>query len=142
MNCTTCSEILDDYLAGTLKPELSAQLVQHLNHCQRCNDLHQMLTYTQKLIKEEKNYSENPFLTERIMAQIEHQHSDYSDNRLILQVYKVARPALIAASVILAVFIGIAAGNLTVKLTKPNLPAELIFINDDEIEATYTYLND
>ncbi len=142
MNCTKCSEILDEYLAGTLKPELSAQLIQHLNHCQRCYDLYHLLSHTQELIKEEKNYSVNPFLTERIMSQLEHQHSDYSENRLIQLVHKVARPALIAASMILAVFTGIAAGNLTVRLIKPNLPAELILINDNEIEATYNYLND
>ncbi len=87
------------------------------------NNIDQLL---KDFIKEERNTEPNPFLSTRIMAAVEK-----TGKEQVMPVSPVWKIAVITASLFVAIFSGIAAGNLYQPM---NNPADAVLINDDSIE--------
>jgi hypothetical protein len=77
-------------------------------------------------VAEERDTALNPFLSTRVMAAIDKQKSDK-----LLFFSPVWRTAVIAVSLLIAVFTGIAAGNL---YHSRNDAADIVLMNDDSME--------
>ncbi len=87
------------------------------------NNIHQLL---EDFIKEERNIEPNPFLSTRIMAAIEKKN-----NEQLMQVSPVWKTAAVAISLFVAVFSGIAAGNLYQSSANTT---DVVLINDGSME--------
>lgn len=87
------------------------------------NNIDQLL---EDFIKEERNTAANPFLSTRIMAAVEK-----TGDEQVLPVSPVWKIAVIAVSLFVAVFSGIAAGNLYQPKTGAT---DAVLINDDSLE--------
>ncbi|MBL7743681.1 MAG: hypothetical protein JNN00_09445 [Chitinophagaceae bacterium] len=87
------------------------------------NNIDQLL---EDFIKEERNTEPNPFLSTRIMAAVERR-----GGKQLLPLSPAWKIAVIAASLFVAVFSGITAGNL---YQPKNNAADAVLINDDSIE--------
>ena len=91
-------------------------------------DIHQLI---EDLIQKERNTEANPFLSTRIMAAIE--KKNFSE---VKQVSPVWKTAVVAFSLVAAVFSGVAAGSLyQTKSTKP----DIVVMNDDRMENFVFY---
>ena len=77
-------------------------------------------------LKEERNTEPNPFLSTRIMAAIEKKKDEQ-----LMQVSPVWKTAVVAVSLFVAVFSGIAAGNLYQSNTNAT---DVVLINDGSME--------
>jgi len=134
MNCRLCQEELDSYLEGRLPCDMITQVEEHLQHCTDCAESYNIQSLGQKIINQEKIISPGPYLTARIMAQIE--KSEVTGHKTIPPFRRVLRPALIITSMAAAIFLGVMIGNIY----KPSVrilprPVELALIDDVAIEA-------
>ena len=91
-------------------------------------DIHQLI---EDLIQKERNTEANPFLSTRIMAAIE--KKNFSE---VKQVSPVWKTAVVAFSLVAAVFSGVAAGSLY--QTKNTTP-DVVVMNDDRMENFVFY---
>ena len=91
-------------------------------------DIHQLI---EDLIQKERNTEANPFLSTRIMAAIE--KKNFSE---VKQVSPVWKTAVVAFSLVAAVFSGVAAGSLY--QTKNTTP-DVVVMNDDRMENFVCY---
>lgn len=134
MNCALCQNYLDAWLAGTLSASLTIQVDSHLSHCPQCREVAELLKLSEAFIAGEKQTEPNPFLATRIMAAIEANEARVSQP--VPAIIRLLRPAAITLSLAAAVFAGIFLGRLTTSTNlSGNIPAELVMINDAQMEA-------
>jgi predicted anti-sigma-YlaC factor YlaD len=141
MNCQLCQKELDAYSGGTLPDDIKTQVEEHLQHCTDCAESYNLQSLAQKIINKEKVISPDPYLTTRIMAQIE--NPEETVHKTISPITKVLRPALIITSMAASIFFGVMIGNIY----KPSArivprPVELALIDDVAIEAVNVLSNE
>jgi hypothetical protein len=91
-------------------------------------DIHHLL---ENFIAEESSTPSNPFLSTRIMAAINKKRSDQ-----LVVISPVWRTAVVAASLLIAVFTGIATGSL---YQSKNEVTDMVLMNDDSMENFSLY---
>ena len=134
MNCALCQEYLDAWVAGTLSASLKIQVDSHLSHCPQCREVAELLKLSEVVIAGEKQTEPNPFLATRIMAAIEANEARVSQP--VPAIIRLLRSAAITLSLAAAVFAGIFLGRLATSTNlSGNIPAELVLINDAQMEA-------
>ena len=133
MNCKSCQQQLAAYIAGQVPDDVKEEVLTHLNHCNDCKQLYVINGITEKTIEEERAVKPNPFMASRIMAQLDSKHS----NRIMRHnIQRVLKPVAIAASIIVAITVGIAVGNSYSKVAyTADIPQELIYLDDASMEA-------
>jgi predicted anti-sigma-YlaC factor YlaD len=138
MNCELCQKELESYCEGKLPGNIRIQVKAHLNECAKCTELYQSIVLTNRVISEEKELKPNPFLSTRIMAEIEKRESILSENTSVFT--RVIRPVFITASIAAAIFTGVILGNLG--NTQEFVPAEFELMDDMEIELDLMLVNE
>jgi predicted anti-sigma-YlaC factor YlaD len=133
MNCSVCENNLNGYLEGKLSTELTKEVINHLKHCESCQELCTALRSLDQLILNEKVTIPSPYLTSRVMNLIRTQ------NRVIAgenKLQRILQPLLIAASITLAILGGVKAGNIysTTRANK-QVPVELALMDDLSLES-------
>lgn len=136
MNCKDYQDKFDKYIEGRLDDNLRMEFDDHLEKCSECREQIGLIKLSDLVISEEKKIESNPFLTSKIMAGLEVKQSARPESLSEILSKRVLRPVLVAGSIILAVILGISVGNMssTVYLSQ-QIPDELIYINDAEIES-------
>jgi predicted anti-sigma-YlaC factor YlaD len=133
MNCSVCEKNLNGYLDGKLSPELTKDVINHLSHCETCQELYKANRLLDQLILEEKGTSPSPYLTTRVMNLIQ------PENKTITIEPKMIRflqPLLIAASITLAIVGGMKAGNIySSAKNEKQVPIELALMDDLALES-------
>jgi predicted anti-sigma-YlaC factor YlaD len=136
MNCELCKKELDAYLEGKLPEGIRIQVKTHLENCKNCTETYNLMNLADKVMEEEKGIQSNPFLTTRIMANIEELEQKRESFRHIPVYQMKVKPALIALSIAAAVFFGVLTGNIYKPATPTNkVPVELSYINDASLES-------
>ena len=137
MNCSTCQKNLSTYLEEKLPKDIQRLTEDHLNNCSRCMVFYNEMRIASGLIDREKANASNPFLATRVMATIEQLEAPFYKE----SVYRrVLQPILIAASIAIAVFVGIKAGSFyTTKPTSRTVPTEMAMMNDAALESLNIY---
>ncbi len=134
MNCSSCQKQLESYIAGNVSGDISKSLKTHLEECEQCHQVYTAMVITNKVINREKELKVNPFISTRIMEHI-NQQEEVSVNRSFGWT-RVLQPVFLAASVALALYIGISAGNLYQNTTAQNsIPEELMLMDDASMES-------
>jgi len=141
MNCQLCQKELDAYSEGRLPDDMKTQVEEHFKHCTDCAESYNLQLLAQTIINQEKVVSPDPYLTTRIMAQIENQEETVHET--ISPFTRVLRPALIITSIAASIFFGVMIGNIY----KPSArllprPVELALIDDIAIEAVNVLSNE
>ena len=137
MNCQICQKEIEAYFKGTLSEELRKRVEVHLKNCNNCTESYNVQFLTDMVIKEEKSIVSNPFLTTRIMAQIEEIELNRQVVRPLPLYRRILRPALIGIFIAAAIVIGIAIGNIyTPSDATEKLPIELAYMNDAALVTT------
>lgn len=135
MKCKTCIENFEKYLEGKLPEGTKKEFRAHLAECADCHKAFSTLLISEKYFKEEKQIVSNPFLSTRIMAKIEALEAKAKALERVPVYSRVLKPVLVAASIVIAVFLGITAGNLYQPLQSENsLPEEAIYFDDAGME--------
>jgi hypothetical protein len=93
------------------------------------NNIHSLI---EGFIQEERNTVFNPFLSTRILAII-----DKNTDAEVTPVFMVWKTALLAFSLVVAVFAGITTGNLY--QTKNNI-SDVVLMNDNQMENFDIYI--
>lgn len=143
MNCSTCQKNLSVYISGEVPEDVRNSMTTHLNECAECSLAYSTLMLTEKVIAEEISVNSNPFLATRIMSKIE-----TIGEEIVIQekdsIYaRVLKPVLITASVSLALFIGVMAGNtFSSTLSSENIPEELAYMNDASMESLNLFVTE
>jgi len=134
MNCSSCQKQLESYINGNLSGDILKSLKTHLEECEECHQVYTSMVITDKVINREKELKVNPFISTRIMEHI-NQQEKVSVNRSFGW-SRVLQPMLLTASVALALYIGISAGNLYQNTTAQNsIPEELMLMDDASMES-------
>jgi predicted anti-sigma-YlaC factor YlaD len=125
---------LDAYPGGRLPDDIKTQVEKHLQYCADCAETYNLELLTEKIINQEKLISPDPYLTTRIMAQIE--ISETTAHKSMSPFTRIIKPALITVSMAAAIFAGVMIGSIY----KPSVrvlqrPLELALIDDVAIEA-------
>ncbi len=134
MNCSSCQKQLESFIAGSLSGDIQENLKIHLEECEECHRVYTAMVISNKVISQEKELKANPFISTRIMEHI-NQQEEVSVSRSFGW-SRVLQPMLLTASVALALYIGISAGNLYQNTTAQNsIPEELMLMDDASMES-------
>lgn len=136
MNCKECHKKVEVFVKGSL-PEDELRLVrEHLLECRSCNDAFVALAIVEKVVAKEQQLNVNPFLKTRIMANINSLPLTQPNEAFQLARNWKLHPVLVAASVIVTIFLGVAAGNLIAPINNQDpIPEELTYLNDAILES-------
>ncbi len=136
MNCQLCQKEFDAYQEGMLPEGARSQVEAHLGECKECSESFQLVSLANRVMEEEKSMQPNPFLVNRIMANIEGLGQNREIVRQIPFYQKVLKPVMIGVSVAAAVFIGVLVGNFDMP-SQPSgkLPVEMSYMNDVALES-------
>jgi anti-sigma factor RsiW len=138
MNCTICNNNLEAYIYGQLPDEVTRSMRIHLNECKACAKTYAMITLSDKVITEEKALQSNPYMATRVMAKIE-----ALEQKRISKYNYILKPALITTLIVFALLTGILAGSLYKPTqAQSSIPAELVYMNDAELESLSVLAND
>jgi len=138
MNCDLCKRELDAYREGKLPDGIRVQVETHLQSCHECAEYFKVITLAEKVLDEEKSAQPNPFLSTRIMADIEALENKQK------QVHQgILKPVLISISIVIAVFLGITMGQLYKPAKQANaIPTELTYMDDASIESLNVFVTE
>jgi len=134
MNCQLCQNLSDAYRGGKLPGDMKTQVKDHLATCKECVESYKIQALADRVINQEKESLSNPFLITRIMAVIENPEIPVYKT---IPIYKrVLGPAIITASLVAAIFLGVMMGNIyKPAFTLRKIPLELSLIDDTTIES-------
>ena len=134
MKCSSCQKKLELYISGNLPEDVKKDVKTHLSDCAECSKIYTALMITDKMIAQEKEIKSNPFMATRVMAHIERKQEIKTANNFGL--IKILQPAFLTASIVLALFVGIYAGNSYQTTTAQNrIPEELLLMDDASMES-------
>jgi predicted anti-sigma-YlaC factor YlaD len=138
MNCNDCQTKITSYPEKKPSPETLQSIKTHLHTCKDCRALYAASVWVDAFVTEEKRIKVNPFMTTRVMAQIEKQEA-VSANAGFVRLLK-PQSLLVAASLVLALVLGVSAGSFyqPANLTE-QVPEEFLYLNDAGMESL-TYL--
>lgn len=112
MNCTKVKQNLIFLVEGSLQPELSSAMHDHLAQCSNCNHVFEELRQTLAVIETEKQVQIDPWFAGRVEQQLINLKNESNNSIFELRpVYRLIRMIPVAASLILALFIGILIGS-------------------------------
>ncbi len=141
MNCQLCHKASASYHEGKLSDDMKNQVDDHLEICNGCREQYNTETLAYRIIIEERETPFNPFLSTRIMAQIENLESEKTKTSPLLE--KLLKPVLITGFLCIALFSGVTIGNLyNSDGYRESIPEELALINDATIESVDLLLNE
>ena len=130
MNCELCRKELEAYREGILPESTNHELKEHLGSCPGCASIFHGEEMIDLIIGHEKTIESNPFLSTRVMAEIEK-----SETLISVPAWQRAlKPVLVMASIVLAVTIGVLSGNLYYKPVTEKVPMELAYMDDAAME--------
>jgi predicted anti-sigma-YlaC factor YlaD len=133
MNCSICENNLNGYLEGKLSPELTKEVINHLKHCESCQELYNAIRVLDHLILKEKETNPSPYLTSHVMNLIQ-PHDKVITRESMFQ--RILQPTLIAASITLAILGGMKAGNIYSSAKNDrHVPIELALMDDLTLES-------
>lgn len=143
MNCQLCQKELDAYREGKLPEGIRIQVETHLESCDACAEMNQLISLADKVMEEEKSLQSNPFLVTRIMAGVEELSPAYESDERVSVYQRVLKSAIVTVSLAAAIFIGVVAGNLYRPSTPVNkIPVEMVYLNDAALESVNLLTND
>ena len=133
MNCNSVQNNFIFYFFNELEQSESEKLTEHLNECKYCNIQYQNIKQSLEIIKDEKEIKLNNDFFEKIQTKIQDNKSEqiFSLNFTFFQ--KIS----IAASIVLAISIGILSSNYFIKKENYNPVTsenELLYVNDFQLE--------
>ncbi|MCW3804024.1 zf-HC2 domain-containing protein [Plebeiibacterium marinum] len=135
MNCASCQKKLDLYISGNLPGDVKKSVRTHLKECHQCHKTYATILMAEKIINQEKVLQSNPFLATRVMNQIELKDEGFYATPGY-SIFRLLQPAALTASIVLALFIGIYAGNSLPTTTAQNrVPEELMLMDDASMES-------
>jgi len=133
MNCSVCKNNLNGYLEGKLSTELTKEMINHLKHCESCQELYKAIRMLEQLIIEEKETNPSPYLTSHVMNLIQPQNKEITVES---KFQRFLQPLLIAASITLAIVGGMKAGNIYSSAKNDrHVPMELALMDDFSLES-------
>lgn len=133
MNCSVCENNLNGYLEGKLPTELTKKVINHLKHCESCQQLYKAIRMLDQLIIEEKETSPSPYLTSQVMNLIQRKDIAITGES---KFQRILQPLFIAASITVAVLVGNRFGNLyNSAKTEKQVPVELALMDDLAMES-------
>jgi len=131
MDCQLCKQELDSYLEDKLSEDLKNQIDAHLLICSDCKEFYRLQILADRVIAAEKKLEVKPFLTTRVMAEIENR-----EFRSVRSIPNVLRPVLITISMAAAIFLGVIMGSIPqYQHIRETIPVELALIDDTRIES-------
>ncbi len=141
MNCRYYQDKFDKYVEGRLTDNFRKEIDDHIENCAECREQLAITELSELVFSEEKKIKSNPFLSSKIMEQLEGKQRVSSESEILS--LRVLRPVLVAASIIVAVILGISVGNMSSSFyLSKQVPDELIFINDAEIESLSLFITE
>lgn len=130
MDCSRCTDKIDDYLEGRLGREELISFEQHLGSCEECSAQVRLLKLSEKIIGHEKSLSPGYFLTEKVMARIEKLETEERSPLI-----RILRPALATIALAAAIFAGVLIGTISHVPSGYRAPVELTLMNDIVMES-------
>ncbi len=136
MNCSSCKKILDDYISGHLAGDVNQDVKTHLKGCKSCHSEFMALRVMNTSIVLEKSKTPDSFITANIMKQIRQRNNVQVLDHEKRTIRPVWQNIAVAASISIAIVLGILAGNsISSNRNTVNTPEELVYLNDGEMEA-------
>jgi len=140
MDCKSCIENLDAYQGGKLTPGTKTQVESHLEKCEACSHVYNVMVFVERVIDYEKKTEHGPFLATRIMAGIENRKAELLPET---GTTRILRPVFISLSLAAALFAGIILGKWSVSSgIQDSLPFEIAMIDDNSLESVYLLSNE
>lgn len=141
MNCQLCRKEFDAYRTGKLPHDTMTQVGSHLKTCKTCAGIYRQHLLAERVIKEEKELQPDPFLTTRVIAQID--KLDNEQYKSAPSFIKVLKPVLLSTSMAAAVAFGFLIGNIPYSGgEREKIPVELALIDDAFIESVDVFANE
>ncbi len=138
MNCELCRKELEAYREGKLSEGTNLELKKHLDSCPECATVLHGEAMIDQIISHEKTVLSNPFLSTRVMAEIEKTETPIP----IPSWQRALKPVMVMASIAAAITIGVISGNLYYKPVSEKIPVELAYMDDATMELVNYLSND
>lgn len=141
MNCNECQTKITSYPEEKTSPETLRSIKTHLESCKNCRSFYAASGWVDAFVAEEKQVKVNPFMATRVLAQIEKQKAAKAGSVFIHSLNP--QPLLVAASIVLALFLGVSAGSFYQPTNiAEQVPEELLYLNDAEMESLTYFMNE
>lgn len=135
MNCQLCQNKMEAYVRNEIDPGLINPMEEHLKECQHCTEYLFLIRMMEDMIQEEVQIRPDPNLPAKIMQLIE-SGKGFESRNIDLRSHRMIKTFIFSVSVSAAIFAGILAGSFYyTEYPEDNIPAEISYMNDAEIEA-------
>lgn len=113
MDCNKIKKNIKAYTEGTLHKDLLLEIDSHIGKCESCSRLYNNIKSTLDLLKPTEEIQEQKFYYTRLKQRMVNEIDNSENTIRLLSSRKILQPLLYAASIIMAVFIGIQIGSYT-----------------------------
>ena len=138
MNCELFHKEFDAWHKDILTPAMRDMVESHIKTCSDCNEFYRVQILTDRVIAGEKELQVNPYISARVMAEIENRQAE---GKVFFPL--ILRPVLITVSMVAAIFLGVMMGSIPQRNLNGNeLPVELALIDDAGLESIGILLNE
>lgn len=107
MKCKEVHKLIAPFLNGSMDVKKSELFHSHLLECRSCDQLVRELSATLSILDEQKKLSPDPFIYTRILQEIENRQS----TSVVFSIRRILQPIIVAAILIIGIYIGIGLGN-------------------------------
>jgi predicted 2-oxoglutarate/Fe(II)-dependent dioxygenase YbiX len=112
MNCKKVKQNLIFLAEGSLQPEQAAAMHQHMAHCNKCNHVYTEMLQSLSVIEPDKQIKVDPWFSGRVEQQFISIQTAKNNRVIELKpVYRLLRIVPVAASLLIAIWLGILIGS-------------------------------
>ncbi|MBU1013139.1 MAG: hypothetical protein KKG99_09030 [Bacteroidetes bacterium] len=107
MKCKKVHKLINPFLNGSMDVEKSGLFHSHLSECRSCEKLVREMSSTLSILDKQKRVIPDPFMHTRILQEIENRQS----TNVLFNIRRILQPIMVAAILIIGIYIGIGLGN-------------------------------
>jgi len=107
MKCKEVHKLINPFLNGMMDVEKSELFYKHLSDCSSCEKLVSEMSATLSILDNKNRLVQDPFMHTRIMQEIENRQNA----TIFFSVRRILQPTMVAAILIIGIYLGIGLGN-------------------------------
>jgi len=107
MKCKEVHKLITPFLNGSMDVKKSELFHSHLTECSSCEKLVKELSATLSILDKQKRVLPDPFMHTRILQEIENRQN----TSVLLSVMRILQPIMVAAILVIGIYLGIGLGN-------------------------------
>ena len=120
MKCSEIHKKIIFYIENTILEDEVLKIKEHLSNCNECSAIEKYTRGNLLFLNSEKVVNENPFLFNKIQNKLQKEKKSY-----VFYSFQKIQPLLVAATIVLGLFLGVLIGQQSMNSNKTTVKEEL-----------------